>query len=174
MKSVLFIINSIGYGGAERALVNLLSRPQYYLDCDIHVALLDAEPRARELPANITLHQLDSRRSLSRSIVNLQRLKIKIKPDLCVSFLVRANVSNAFLRIFSKKTKTILCERMHLSSHLDLQFTKIKRKISSALPLITYRFADAVIGVSSGVTSDLNDNFGVKKKNLILFSTLMI
>ena len=41
MKRVLLVINSIGYGGAERALVNLLSKPSFYSEFDVHVALLD-------------------------------------------------------------------------------------------------------------------------------------
>jgi len=59
VKRILFVINSIGYGGAERALVNLLSEPAFYSEFDVHVALLDDEPIVRALPDNITLHQLD-------------------------------------------------------------------------------------------------------------------
>ena len=52
MKRVLLVINSIGYGGAERALVNLLSKPSFYSEFDVHVALLDDEPIVRTLPVS--------------------------------------------------------------------------------------------------------------------------
>ena len=161
MKRVLFVINSIGYGGAERALVNLLSKPSFYSDFDVHVALLDHEPIVRALPDNITLHQLESKRSLLRSFINLKRLQREYEPDLCVSFLVRANVVNAALKLVSRNRKVVLCERMHLSSHLDGQFKNIQRLMAGILPKLTYRFADAVIGVSTGVTNDLVENFNV-------------
>ena len=161
MKRVLFVINSIGYGGAERALVNLLSKPSFYSEFDVHVALLDDEPIVRTLPDNITLHQLESKRGLVRSFINLMRLQRECKPDLCVSFLVRANVVNAALKLTSKNRKVVLCERMHLSSHLDGQFKNMKRLLAGILPKLTYRLADAVIGVSTGVTSDLVENFSV-------------
>ncbi|MDO6567507.1 glycosyltransferase [Alteromonas sp. 1_MG-2023] len=161
MKRILFVINSMGYGGAERALVNLLSKPSFYSDFDVHVALLDDEPIIRALPENITLHQLDSRRSLASSLLSLRRLQREFNPDLCVSFLVRANVVNAALKLTSKNRKAILCERMHLSSHLNGQFKSAKRLLAGILPSITYRYADAVIGVSTGVTEDLVENFNV-------------
>ena len=118
MKRVLLVINSIGYGGAERALVNLLSKPSFYSEFDVHVALLDDEPIVRTLPDNITLHQLESKRGLFRSFINLMRLQRECKPDLCVSFLVRANVVNAALKLASRNRKVVLCERMHLSLSL--------------------------------------------------------
>lgn len=162
MKRILFVINSMGFGGAERALVNLLSKAEFYNDFNVHVALLDNEPIVRSLPHNITLHQLDSERSLVKSVVNLKQLHNYIKPDVCISFLVRANVANALIRLMNSRCKTMLCERMHLTSHLDGQFSGLKRRIAGLIPWTTYRYADAVVGVSSGVTFDLAENFGVK------------
>ena len=88
MKRLLIIINSIGYGGAERALVNILSQENLYQDIEVHVLLLDDEPIVRELPKNVNLIVANSKRSLFLSILNVYRHVKSIKPNLCVSFLV--------------------------------------------------------------------------------------
>ncbi|HCV04676.1 MAG TPA: glycosyltransferase, partial [Pseudoalteromonas sp.] len=56
-RKVFFLINSIGFGGAERALVNLLSIQSYYAELDVSIVLLDDEPLARPLPSNVKVHQ---------------------------------------------------------------------------------------------------------------------
>lgn len=161
-RKVFFLINSIGFGGAERALVNLLSIPGLYKGLDVRIVLLDNEHLARSLPSNIKVHQLDAKRSLLLSLWQLSQLLKKEQPSLVVSFLVRANVCNALLRK-ANSHNAVLCERMHLSSHLNNQFTGIKRFFASLLPWLAYHRADAVIGVSSGVTKDLVEKFRVNK-----------
>ncbi|RDV28169.1 glycosyltransferase [Alteromonas aestuariivivens] len=158
---VLFIINSIGYGGAERALVNILSEPHYAERYDIHVVLLDAEPRVRSLPAHVQVHELNSQRRLVRSILNLRHLVMRLQPQICVSFLVRANVCNVLLSKWCGSFPAIICERMHLDSHLDSQFEGTKRKAAKWLPRKLYHHAACVLGVSTGVTWDLVTNFNV-------------
>ncbi len=158
---VVFIINSLGLGGAERALSNILyatpAREQY----DIHVVLLDTEKENRTLPEFVTLHRLDSRRSLFRSVFLLRTKLADLKPSLCVSLLVRSNVANIFVNRLFNRCPAIICERMHLSSHLELQYTGLKRSLSKLLPRVLYRFASQVLGVSSGVTNDLVVHFNV-------------
>ena len=72
MKKIVFLINSIKLGGAERALVNLLSKPTFYEGFDVSVLLLDDEPLAREVPDHIKLVKLDSGGSLLKSVINLK------------------------------------------------------------------------------------------------------
>ena len=98
MKVILFVINSIGYGGAERALVNLLRYPPDS-STKIHLLLLDDEPLARELPEHITVHFRNSKKKLLASIINVLRVQQTVRPDVSVSFLVRANVSNIVARM---------------------------------------------------------------------------
>tara|TARA_Y100000296_G_scaffold23456_1_gene27773 strand:+ start:1471 stop:2601 length:1131 start_codon:yes stop_codon:yes gene_type:complete len=163
-RKIVFLINSIKFGGAERALANLLSKPEFFEELDVSILLLDDEPLEREMPPHIELVKLDSRGSLLKSVINLRDYIKRNSPDLVVSFLVRSNVANAFLRCFSNTPKAVLCERMHLSSHLDNQFSGIKRFLSSLPPKFAYRFADAVVGVSTGVTNNLVTNFSVPRE----------
>lgn len=164
MKRLLIIINSIGYGGAERALVNILSQKSLYHDIEVHVLLLDDEPIVRELPENVNLIIANSKRSLFLSGLNIYRHVKILKPDLCVSFLVRANVCNAIVGKLVQNYPTVICERMHLSSHFDNQFSGVKRIIADIIPKICYRLAGTALGVSTGVTENLVSTYNVNKR----------
>ena len=168
---IVFIINSLGLGGAERALSNILQATPKREEFDIHVVLLDTEKENRVMPDFVTVHRLDSRRSLLRSIYLLSRTLAALKPNLCVSLLVRSNVANVIVNRLFNRRPAIICERMHLSSHLALQFNGLKLTISKLIPKLIYRFASQALGVSTGVTSDLVNNFNVPKaRTLTIFN----
>lgn len=160
---VVFIINSLGLGGAERALSNILHATDEHERFDIHVVLLDSEKENRLMPQFVTLHRLDSRRSLILSIYWLAKKLTELQPALCVSLLVRSNVANVIVNRVLNRRPAIICERMHLSSHLTLQFSGLKLTMSKMIPRLIYRFANQALGVSTGVTNDLVQNFNVPK-----------
>ena len=159
---IAFVINSIGYGGAERVLRILLdaagaARDRY----DIHLILLDDQAEVREMPDFAVKHVLDGRGSLVCSLWQLHRELRRLKPALIVSFLVRANVASAIVgRLLS--TRVVICERMHLSSHLEGRYRGLRLRAARLMPRLAYRFATIALGVSTGVTEDLVRNFGVK------------
>jgi glycosyltransferase involved in cell wall biosynthesis len=159
-KRIVFLINSIGAGGAERVLDHLLRasgiRAERY---DVHLVLLDQEPEERTLPDFPTKHVLDGRGGLTRSAWQLRRLLRRLKPDLCVSFLVRANICNVLAAPLGMRT--ILCERMHLSLHIKERYSGLRLRIARLIPWLLYRRADLVLGVSHGVRRDLINAFGV-------------
>ena len=155
------MINSIGYGGAERVLASILTaaESQAY---DVHLIILDDEPARRDMPKIGKQHILDARGKLWRSLRQLRGLLRELRPDLVVSFLVRANVASA-IAARSLGIPVILCERMHLSSHFRLKHRGLKRLGARAGPRLTYRFGDIVLGVSEGVSRDLVEAFGIAK-----------
>ena len=60
--TILFVINSLAGGGAERVLTTILGASAPWRDrYDMHLALLDDEPRAYAVPEWITVTQLDAR-----------------------------------------------------------------------------------------------------------------
>ena len=94
-RRVLFIINSLAGGGAERVICTLLRASHGELrDCHISLLLLDRESSMYEVPRWIELEQLDCRHSLFRSVWSVWRALRRLKPDQTVSFLTRANVAN--------------------------------------------------------------------------------
>ena len=158
---IVFVINSIGYGGAERVLRILLDAAGAERDrYDIHLVLLDDQAEVREMPDFVVKHVLDGRGSLVRSLWQLYRLLRRLRPALIVSFLVRANVSSAIVgRLLA--TPVIVCERMHLSSHLEGRYRGVQLLAARLMPRLAYRFATIVLGVSTGVTEDLVRHFDV-------------
>lgn len=157
------MINSIGYGGAERVLGHLLSSIPDPVRHEIHLILLDREEEVRPMPGDFSKHVLDGRRSLVRSTRLLLHTLKAIRPHLVVSFLVRANVA-ACLAGRALGIPTVICERMHLSSHLEGRYSGGRLAAAKLLPRIAYRYATIALGVSRGVTDDLVENFGVAPK----------
>ena len=160
-RTFVFVINSMGTGGAERVLVNLLGAMsgERRARTSVHVVLLDREAEARALPGFVQKHVLDSRGSLLRSITGLSGALRRIRPDLVVSFLVRANVASS-LACWHQGIPSILCERMHLSSHLAGRYAGPRLAAARALPRLAYRLATRLVGVSQGVTEDMIAHFG--------------
>jgi glycosyltransferase involved in cell wall biosynthesis len=169
MKNIVFLINSIGSGGAESALFNIIKAIPENIKKDvcIHLVLLDDETQLKPVPTNVELHILDAERSLFRSLLQCHKLFKKIKPDIVVSFLVRANMVNSCLRKLSLYKASIVCERMHLSSHLLFQLSGVKAWLANFLPKILYKYNDLVLGVSTGVTDDLIAHYGVPSEKTI-------
>ena len=159
-QKIVFLINSILYGGAERALCNILRSAEQYSDLIVEVVILDDLPFRRSLPEGVSYKVLNSRESLARSVFEWRRYASAARPDIVVSFLIRSNVCNAlFSGVYSYRS--VICERMHMSSHLRLNHSGLKLYVASVIPKVVYPLADTVLGVSDGVTKDLVENFGV-------------
>lgn len=160
-QRLVFVINSIGQGGAERALdIILASVGARASQCDLHLVLLDNLPEARPFPEFVTKHTLDSKGGVLRSVWLLDRLLAKLRPDLVVSFLVRANLASGLVSSL-RRFPLIVCERMHLSSHLAARYRPASLAALRLALRIAYKNARVVLGVSTGVTNDLIAHFGV-------------
>ncbi|MDP3495876.1 MAG: hypothetical protein Q8R82_22430, partial [Hyphomonadaceae bacterium] len=87
-RRIAFVINSLGPGGAERVLDQVMRMaPPGAWDC--HLVLLDRETEWRVPPDGVTVHRLDSKRGMVASVRQLKAALTAIRPDLVVSFLVR-------------------------------------------------------------------------------------
>lgn len=164
-KRVLFLINSLAGGGAERVMCTLLgaSQPEQ-VDCRIALLLLDREPAAYDVPDWVEVRQLDCRQSLIRSIWQGFRAIRELRPDVTVSFLTRANVANviaaSILRI-----PAIVSERVNTSSHLG---SGLGGAVARWMVRLTYPRAGAIIAVSRGVADNLCAFFGVARERTIV------
>ncbi|WP_347302943.1 glycosyltransferase [Croceibacterium sp. TMG7-5b_MA50] len=160
---VLFVINSLAGGGAERVLLTLLEGSEGLRDrVDFSLALLDDEPRAYSPPGWLTVHQLDVRRSLLRSILQLRRLVRQQKPDLIVSFLTRSNLASTVVARGSG-LPNVISERANTSGHFKPTLAgNLSRRLVAAL----YPRASRVIAVSRGIADDLVRNFGVRRDRM--------
>lgn len=159
-KRILFAINSLAGGGAERVLATLLGgstpwRERY----DIHLALLDDEPRAYDVPEWVEVHQLDAQHKLLPSLTQLRALVGRLSPDATLSFLTRANVANAWA-MAGRGRPWLISERVNTSAHLG------SARAAKAMVRMVYPRAAHVIAVSDGVVDDLAANFGVARSRM--------
>lgn len=159
-QRIAFVINSLGPGGAERVLEQVMRMaPSSAWDC--HLILLDAEKEWRTPPDFVTIHRLDSRRSLRAGIGLLKSALAAIAPQLVVSFLVRANVASVIAcRLLG--IPCIISERSQLSTHLENEHSGLRLRAAKLAPRLTYPRATHVISVSDGVRTDLIRKFGVR------------
>ena len=159
-KRILFAINSLAGGGAERVLATLLAGSEpWRARYDIHLALLDDEPRAYDVPEWVELHQLDARHKLLPSLTGLRTLTGRLKPHATLSFLTRANIANAWA-MAGRRRPWLISERVNTSAHLGSAFA------AKAMVRLVYPRAAHVIAVSEGVVDDLAAHFGVARRRM--------
>jgi glycosyltransferase involved in cell wall biosynthesis len=150
-KKTVFVINSLTTGGAEHVLVELLHFLEVHLaECDVHLVLLDSEVEHHSAPLWVTKHTLNARSSIVLSTVLLARLLERIRPDVIISLLTRAN-----------------CASVLASTHFGNRFGAGVRKWMVRL---IYPLAHKVIAVSHGVAIDLATNFRVAASRIIVIS----
>jgi glycosyltransferase involved in cell wall biosynthesis len=157
-RRIVFIINSLAGGGAERVMCTLLraSRDKSG-DHQLTLLLLDREASMYEVPRWIEVEQLDCRHSLVHSLWSVWRAVRRLKPDLTVSFLTRANVANV-IAAKALGIPAIVSERVNTSSHLG---HGLGGKVARFLVKATYPRARSVIAVSQGVADELRTAYGV-------------
>ena len=157
-KRILFVINSLVGGGAERVMLTLLAASESMRsEYDFSLALLDDIERRYDPPAGLRIHQLDARLGLVRSIRELSRLVAKERPHATVSFLTRSNVATvAVAKRYGHRA--IISERTHTSGHFD---RGVRDVLPKRIVRVSYPAADHIIAVSRGIADDLSDNFGV-------------
>jgi N-acetylgalactosamine-N,N'-diacetylbacillosaminyl-diphospho-undecaprenol 4-alpha-N-acetylgalactosaminyltransferase len=158
--TILFVINSLAGGGAERVLTTILGASAPWRDrYDVHLALLDDQPRAYAVPDWIEVTQLDARHRLGASIAQLRRLVGRLNPDVAFAFLTRANVATA-VAMAGRGRPWLISERVNTSAHLGSGTGAIAAR---AMVRFAYPRARHVIAVSDGVADDLVENFGVAR-----------
>lgn len=160
---ILFVINSLAGGGAERVLMSLLSFSRDMLDdYDFSLCLLDQEKREYPAPEWLTVHQRDSRGSLIRSARTLDALVREERPDLILSFLTRANCASV---IVARRhgLRSVISERVETSSHLA---HGLSGWVARAIVRLAYPRADHVIAVSQGIADDLSAHYGVSRDHM--------
>ncbi|MFK4874747.1 glycosyltransferase [Novosphingobium sp. ZW T3_23] len=156
----LFVINSLAGGGAERVFTTLVEQLSRRPDeIAITVALLDNEAEeAYRLPAGVQVERLNARGSLLRSIRETRRLVRRLRPDVTLSFLSRANVATI---VAMRRTggPAVISERVNTTAHLR---TGRLAFLSRLLIRNTYPTARHVIAVSEGVARTLESDFAVE------------
>jgi glycosyltransferase involved in cell wall biosynthesis len=157
-QRIVFVINSLEGGGAERVLSILLTHlAEPFQDKDVFLILLDKGIIRYPLPTYIKRIDLDCRGSMLRSILTLRRALRDISPHVVLSFLNRANCAN-ILAARSLRYRCIISERVNTSTHFG---HSVRGRIHQAIIRKLYPKADKVLAVSRGVAAELQQHYGV-------------
>ncbi|MFS0850390.1 glycosyltransferase [Novosphingobium panipatense] len=157
----LMVINSLAGGGAERVFSTLVRQlHSQSQELSITVVLLDEEPHeAYTLPDGVSVVRLDTKGGIVRSIAGLYKLVRRLRPDIALSFLSRANIAT-IVAMQAVGRPAIVSERVHTSAHLA---TSRLAFISRFLIRNCYPRAQQVIAVSQGVADGLEEEFAVSR-----------
>jgi glycosyltransferase involved in cell wall biosynthesis len=163
-KRVVFVINSLAGGGAERVMCTLLEASQGESgEHDITLILLDREPSAYRPPDWIKIEQLDCRHSLVRSTWQLYLVLRRLRPATTLSFLTRANLANV-IACKLLGIPAVISERVNTSTHLGTGRTAAIAKLCVRM---LYPMARRIIAVSPGVAEDLAVAFGISRAKIV-------
>lgn len=181
--SILFFINTLDFGGAERVVSQLLQ--QLNDDFDLHLALYD-DIIKYPIPKEVKIFNLKENihkggmATLMRLPVLARKVAGYCKENdirLCVSFLNRPSYINAMMRfLWGYKGRSIMCERSHQST--ILQFigggSGMYRFITKKLIRWSYNKADLVLANSMLSRQDLLETFGIKKPVEVIYNPIDI
>ena len=169
-QRVAVFLTNLGGGGAERVTLNLLKglSPEQF---ELELVLISARGQfLAQLPAHVKL--VDLRASgVTGAILPLARYLRRRRPAVLLSHLSHVNVGALVARALAgTRTKLVLVEHNDLSSVPQAKKRRfgwlgwLKRPQRRLLPHIIrrlYRRADAVVGVSEGVSSFVRRRFNV-------------
>ena len=161
---ILFVINSLAGGGAERVFARIVAASESYLKGrELVVALLDRETIAYPLPDWVRVEQFDCGHSMKASAGALRALVRRERPAAMLSFLTRANVAAGFATL-GADIRWVASERVDTDAHLGRGPRAMPGRL---LVRLTYPRADCIIAVSQGVAEGLWAHFGVKRERTI-------
>ena len=169
-KKILFVMISLGGGGAERVSLNILK----YINREKFIpSLVLFEKKGvylDQIPEDVAVYDLKkrSRFDFFKLIFRLAyRIYPKVKPDIVVSFLSYANFISIFSRVFSFSIKPSIVVSEHSSTSISLRLNRLKR-INMLLLKNIYPLTDKIIVVSKGIKKDLIQNFNISDKKIKL------
>ena len=151
-KRIAFFLPNLSGGGAERVAVNLL-KGMLELNIPLDLVLASAEgPYLDQVPQEVRTVNLAAGRVI-KAILPLSSYLKQARPYALISHLGHANVIACIAKnIANTKTRLVLVE------HNTLSNTKSKLARSRFVgPFMKYLYpqSDAIVGVSQGVSADL-------------------
>jgi N-acetylgalactosamine-N,N'-diacetylbacillosaminyl-diphospho-undecaprenol 4-alpha-N-acetylgalactosaminyltransferase len=179
MKKIVFFINSLEGGGAERILATML----FSLREDFELTLVLIEKRiVYDIPHDINIVYLNSVwmnyfglgkfLNIGFLAYKIAKLCAFIKADYCFSLTLRPNLINSLSKQFGNKSVTVLYEVATPSvqyAEKSIASFFIKKMISTIYPR-----GDVLLANSMGVSNDLKVNFFIEKLIQVVYSPINI
>ena len=162
----MFVIYSLGVGGAEKVLVNILKNLDKNKFSPTLVLLASDTTLQRELPETIPIIKLGIEGSFAtlRSIFPLARIIREERPQVVVSFMWGTNLIMLLTKLITTpKSKMIISEHVNLGKDIiNYRFCWLRKFLIKKL----YPKADAIITVSLGIKENLTKEFGILEEKI--------
>lgn len=162
---VLFLIDTMHGGGAERVVVELLQhidRARFRLSLALFRAegeMLGAVPS--DVPV-IDLQGTAGLRGLFRGVRRLKQVIEERQPDAVLSCLTYSNRALARTVFLARPDcRTVLTEHNNLTRNLGEQRSALRRLVAALEVRLFYPWADQVVTVSEGIKEDLTTSYGL-------------
>lgn len=167
-KRILFLIDSMYGGGAERQTVELIQalHPRY----EIALSLLNEQgPLLDEVPRDVSVLNLEGCAGWRRAVQGSLRLRSVIEayqPDVIISSLIESNRLLARTAPFLPgDSKTVLTVQNNLSLNMERRSFLARLFDRIEVPLL-YNRADCIVAVSEGVRESLMNVYGIPSSRL--------
>jgi glycosyltransferase involved in cell wall biosynthesis len=157
-NKILFVVNSLDGGGAERIFSIVVNHVRAHLNAsDIEVLLLDNNPPRYEIDPTINVECLNSNGSLWDSAWRFRRFIAARRPQLVVSFLPRSNyLAVAFAPIYGYRC--IISERSDTTGRIGGGFSG---RLERQLVRLLYPRAHGLICVAEALRRSLVHDYSV-------------
>lgn len=172
-NKIVFFVNSLCGGGAERVISTLLN--EFCKDYECYIILMENEINY-ELDSKIKIICLNEDPNISgiKKFIRLPLIAYKFakiikmyKFNQIVSFLNRANYVNILAKFISKH-RAIISERHYTS--LAYQGKSLNSLANKFLTKWLYKKANLIICVSNLIKQDLEINFGIKSPKITIYN----
>lgn len=163
---VVFFTHNLGYGGAERCIVNITSELKKR-GHDVEILLVDKEGGLiKDVHEDVRVRELDGE-PLLRAGLDLRTFIREHSPDILVSNVNTANLM-AIAAVKTIRTDTSLIVGVHNTLSVKKQdySTGVKDRFIPYLMRVLYPLGDQFIAVSQGVADNLSSNYNVPKHRI--------
>lgn len=167
-QRILFVIPTLGGGGAERVLVGWLEdwkKDPWPMTPAIAFSLKKEGPFLEDVDPAIPTYELgqdpDAPWDIFLKAWRLARIYRKFKPDLVVSIIAHANIMALLAaRLFARDVPIIICEQTCLSENIFDFYPRLGFALKALIRWL-YPQARRIVAISHGVKDDLVQSFGV-------------
>ena len=164
---ILFFLPSLGGGGAERTLVNIIEYLQRERFAVILVLASKKGEYLNQVPEDVDAYDLKSPR-VRYSVFKLAHLIKKEKPDILFSTMYYSNIVMATSWLIAGRCgKLVLRESQFLSAVPEIKFLH-----RIFIRFVYNRLAAMIVSLSHGVHNDLEKNFGISNRHIVVYNPL--
>jgi glycosyltransferase involved in cell wall biosynthesis len=169
-KLILFIVGSLGGGGAEKFIITLLqglNQEKY----DVHLCIIKGQgANDKFIPKYVYVHRLYKTKVL-RALFSVSRLIVAIKPDIVFSSMFHVNIMTILSSyiIYPNKMKLIVRESTIPSYRFGLSMTGLTY---SVIMKVTYRsgLITNIITQCEAMRNDLVINYNLPESKLLVIN----